>query len=254
MALGQLLIGEQLRPGEYGIPQGALARCPPSGRAQELDAKVTELDRTWHPTGYYSWGEMAELIAAAIKLTNYASTTTLQAFRETDWAVLRSALEEYNKVAERALTYTEIWQKARATGAIINAPGFRRWVIELLNASKKLMRIAEVSICATADKPWFYTAMGAFMSFFDGVVNTAKRIGRLAAKVGDIVLDAADTALGLWPVAKWSAIGIGVLFLGVFIWSRLQATAEAGRRPFDWSRLVARFKLRQSTDAKVSHG
>jgi hypothetical protein len=224
--------------GEYGIPQGVLDACPPSAATRTMKSRVDELDRNWQPTGYYAWQEMADLLAAAVEMSSKASTAANQAFGDNPTSFLREAATEYAEVSRKASEdYLPIWKRAQATNAAINAPGFKRWVLDLLRAAHKLMRVSEVSVCA---KPWWVGAIQGFMYYFGKVIDIALTIGRVVVKAGQAVVNAADTVFGLFPVIKWGALGIGTLFLAVFVWNKLESTAESARKPFDWSRIGSR--------------
>ena len=213
-------------------------QCPAGSQVVAMREMIDDLDRTWVTTGYYTWQEMGELIAATIKLAGLESSAALDFFHgnSTDEmkATVRKALDRYNTVAEQALDYTQTWQKAKQTGVLINAPGLRAWVIKDLRAAADLARALEIANCQS---PWWLGVVTGILGAFIAVGNIAKRIGKTIAKIGEVVLDAADTALGLWPIVKWGAVGLGVVMAGVWAWGKVERSAEAGRRPFDWSKL-----------------
>lgn len=238
-------IEDVFKIGEYGLPKAFVDACPASANTRSMQARTDELERSWEPTGYYTWQEMSELLAAAVEMSGRASSAAIQAFQENPTDVLRKASDEYIQIVRKANEdYLPIWKRAQATNAPINAPGFKRWVISLLRASHKLMRMSEISVCL---KPWWLGAIQGFMFYFNKVADIAQSIGRVVVKAGQAVVDAADTVIGLFPVVKWGALGLGALFLGVYLWNRLQYTAEAGRRPFDWSSFRRLFQRPNST-------
>lgn len=231
-------ITDAFSTGEYGLPKAFTAACPASAASNQMQARTEELDKNWHPTGYYTWQEMADLLAAAVEMSSKASTAAIQALEDNPTSFLRDAINEYVQVSRKAHDdYEPIWQRARATNSPISAPGFKRWVLDLLRSSRKLMRMAEVSVCL---KPWWLGAVQGYMYYFNKVVDIAMTIGKVIVKAGEAIVDAADTVFGLFPVIKWGAIGVGGLFLAVFVWNKLESTAERARKPFDWSRIGAR--------------
>lgn len=228
--------------GEYGFPKAFIKACPAGSATQQMKARTEELRATWEPTGFYSWQQMADLVAAAVELSSKASSMALQAFQQNPNDILRKASDDYMNVAKRAREdYAPAWQAAKAANAPINAPGFKRWVIELLEEAHKLARISEISVCTA---PWWYGALTTFMYYFDKVVDLAKTIGGIVVAVGQTVVDAVESAFNLWPIVKWGGLALGVIFGGVYLWNKLEFTAENARKPIDWEGAFSRWKRR----------
>jgi hypothetical protein len=189
-------------------------QCPESATYQGLLARADELERTWNPTGYYTWNDMSDVIAATIKLSGQASSAaiTFNSGNSTPSAKDRvnDARDNYWAVAKRANDYTEAWQTARATGKPIAAPGFKQWVVDDLRAAAGLFRAIEVSACQA---PWWLGAAVSFSSFFVDVVNVAKRVLGIVLKLGEAAIKAGETTADilafLLPKLPYIALAVG---------------------------------------------
>lgn len=219
--------------GEYGFPKAATDICPPSATTQQMKARTDELEATWEPTGYYSWQEMSNLLAAAVEMSSHASSAAVNAFQESPSDILRQATAEYVDVVRKANEdYQPAWKRAQATNTPISAPGFKRWVIDLLRSAHKLMRVSEISVCL---KPWWLGAVQTFMYYFNKVADIAKSIGHIVVAAGSAVVSAVEGVFSLIPFVKWGGIIVGVVFLGAYIHGRfkyIHGAAERGDQVF----------------------
>src|SRR3972149_1808169 len=118
---------EKLAPGEYGYPKGWTEACPASASTNAVAAQADELDRSWRPTGFYSADEMREMVGTIMDASNAQHNAVMTARASFDISPLRDAEEAYNAIGKRVVDYTEVWKRARASGVIIDAPGFRQW-------------------------------------------------------------------------------------------------------------------------------
>lgn len=228
--------------GEYGFPKAFTEACPASAATNQMLARIDELQASWQPTGYYTWQDMSNLLAAAVEMSSKASSMAVQAFSQNPSDILRRASDEYMQIVRKANEdYQPAWQRARTANAPVNAPGFKTWVIDLLKAAHKLARVSEISVCTA---PWWLGVVQGYMYYFNKVVDIAKTIGHVLVKAGEVVVDAAEGLFSLWPVLKWGGLAVGVIFGGVYLWNRLQYTAERAHQPVDWSAIFDRWKGR----------
>lgn len=190
------------------------SQCPVSAASKAVEAQADDLDKTWHPTGFYTANEMQLMVGAIMDTANAQHNSVMAARASWDVAPLREAEENYNEIGKRALDYTEVWKAARSSGAVIDAPGFRGWVIDALRTINKGMLAVETAACF---KPWWVSAMTVYMVYFEKAVAVAKQIGKIAVAAGQAVLDAADSLASFLPKVKWIALGVGVLFAGIFV-------------------------------------
>lgn len=243
---------EMFQTGEYGFPEAFLKACPASAATNGLKAKAEELDRTWQPTGFYTWQQMADLVAAAVEMSGKASSMAIDAYQYGKNDILRKAAEEYNAIARRANEdYVPAWRAAKTANAPVNAPGFKRWIVDLLKAAHKLARVSEIAVCTA---PWWHGILSTFMYYFNKVVDLAKSIAGVVVAAGVAVVNAVESAINLWPIVKWGGIAIGVIFGSVFLWNKLQFTAEEARKPVDWDAAFARWGRRARGAAGKARG
>lgn len=217
--------------------------CPTSAKTQEMLALADDLDRTWQPTGYYTWQEMADLTAAITNVSSQASSMAIEAFKGGQNAALSKAVSNYTSVSSLVQYYVEKWKEAKAANALVSAPGFKAWCVSLLKAAGALMRAAEQAAC---DRPgWADYAVGLVNASYT-VVNVAKGVGRAVASVGSAVVDAGKAAIAIWPVAKWVLLGVGVIFAGVYVKAKYTSTLSrvraAGNTPINWASIKARIQ------------
>jgi hypothetical protein len=188
--------------------------CPPSSAYKTMLSTVADLEATWHPTGVYTWEQMAEVVAAAVQLAGQASSAAITFFSSSSTPsakdVVRKAADRYNLVAKQALDYVEAWKGAKAAGKPVEAPGFKKWVIDDLRAAAELMRTIEIQVCGA---PWWLGTVTAIAGGFISVANVAKRAVGVALKVGEAALKAVErTGSVVAFLLKWSpfiALGVG---------------------------------------------
>lgn len=207
-----------LQQAQSAITGGSAVTCPPSSTYKTMVARGEELERTWNPTGYYDWRGMADVIAATVQLAGQASSAAVAFFsgNSTPSAKdrVRRALDRYNDIAKQSVDYTAAWQAAKSQNLPVAAPGFKKWVIDDLQAAAELFRTVEIEVC---NQPWWITAAVSFSSFFVNVVSIAKRVTGVVIKVGEAALKAVERTGGLLafaiPLLPFAAVGVGAYLL-----------------------------------------
>jgi hypothetical protein len=195
--------------------------CKPSDTLTKYRANMSALESSWKPTGLYTWNDLADMTAAVLQLTSQASSMAVSFFAGSSTpdakSRVRAAAAKYNAVAEQAIGYTTTWQAAKAQGVPISAPGFRQWVVDILNAALVLMRTVELEVCQS---PWWVATLAVIGEFFNNVIEVAKRIAGVLQKVGEAVIKAVERTGGLLAFltsyGPYLAIGGGALYL----WSK----------------------------------
>lgn len=191
--------------------------CPPGSSYVAMMARADELERTWNPTGYYTWSDMAAVIDATVRMSAQASSAaqTFFAGDSTPSAkdAVRAAMNAYFAVAKQANDYTLAWKAARDQGRPVAAPGFKRWVVDDLRAAAKLFRAIEVAACTA---PWWVGAAASYGRFFNGVIDVAKRIAGIVEKLASNALKAAESTGDIISfLLKWGpylALGVGGMY------------------------------------------
>jgi hypothetical protein len=189
-------------------------QCPQSSSYQSMVARADELERTWNPTGNYTWQDMSNVVAATAQLAGQASSAAITFFSGNSLPSakdkVRAAANHYNSIAKRSLDYVEAWKAARVANKPVAAPGFKRWVIDDLRAAAELFRAVEVAACT---QPWWVGAAAAYGKFFNTVIDVAKRVGKAALNIAGGVIDTVErTGEIVAFLLKWTpylALGVG---------------------------------------------
>ncbi len=238
---------DTLNPG-----RAACMNAPPSAQVKALSAKSDDIQAHWNPTGYYTADQMRQVIGATMNLVNQYHNSVMTARQRYDFSALAKAEEAFNEIGKQAVDYTTTYQKAQKTGAAINAPGLKMWVVNATRAMNEGMRAVEQAAC---DEPWWFGAISTYTAMFDVLKGVVMTVAGIVVKAGQIVLDAVETTLSLWPFVKWGAIGVGAIMATLYVWNKLDSSAQAGRRSIDWSKLNPIAKIRglvQKPSAQIS--
>jgi hypothetical protein len=188
--------------------------CPQSSAYLSMVSRADELERTWNPTGVYTWQDMSNVLAATTGLASQASSAGVRFFEgdslPSSKDKVRAASNKYFDRAKQANYYVEAWRAAKDANKPVSAPGFKRWVIDDLRAAAELFRAVEVAACT---RPWWVGAAASYGRFFNGVIDVAKRIGGVIGKVAGGALDAAEKTGDIVAfLLKWGpflALGVG---------------------------------------------
>jgi hypothetical protein len=196
------------------LPFVTNALCPPSAAYKSMLAQADALERTWNPTGVYTWQDMSNVVAATVGLAKLASDAGVRFFSGNSMPSardkVRDAADHYNSIAKRSLDYTEAWKTAKAAGKPVSAPGFKRWVIDDLRAAAELFRAVEVAVCK---EPWWLSSAVAISGAFISVVDVAKRVVGAVLTVAEGAVKAAertgDIVGFLLSWGPYLALGVG---------------------------------------------
>jgi hypothetical protein len=212
-------------------------QCKPSQQTNEIFAEANRLPTAWVTTGYYTWEEMSQLTAAAIAVSRTGSDLAAEQLLVHPTDRLKNTLHnDYFAVLSRVNDFQATWQKARTEDAIIDSPGFKRWVIDLVNAGGRLMREIDIARCLTT---WTDRAAAAIFKLIDAFASALAAFVDLVYTVGKAIVDAGRKVIKMigwwWPALKWGAIGLGGLVVAVFTYNKLVGVAERGRGSFNFS-------------------
>lgn len=180
-------------------------------KTSALDAKVTDLNKNWNPTGFYTPDQITGLIQNIQGMLRQASNTIDQQFDEPTAQGDRDALmlskADIARKMNDSLTFVKAAQTARDQGiTAIDAPGLKRFIVNsMLVGSSAITGAAYVSCM----RPWFVSALAVFQIYFDAVWNVARAIVGAAVALGQQVLEIPDTVSTLWRYAKWAALLVG---------------------------------------------
>jgi hypothetical protein len=193
----------------WGEPSDEM-KCLDQANAQvaPFDAKIGDLARTWNPTGFYTPEEVRTIVTSTTKLTRqaYEALTKAAAEPNAGGESIDRATNDLGRAGQRSLDYLAAATQAEQQGfAVVNAPGFKRWVTDTMNATSSAMVTAAVVLCLT---PWWITALARFMEAADVVFSVIKRVIGAVLKTGDLALKVPDLVEDMLSIAKWG-VGLG---------------------------------------------
>ncbi len=187
---------------------GCLDQANKSQAVAGLDAKIDDLARNWNPTGFYTASDLQTVYRATMDAITSARAALTGAIFSTSDAdqVLKQASAYLDRATTRGNLYPAAIASASSTGAPINAPGLKQWVIDsLVNVGQAYTTVAVLQCRAT----WLDTAAVVVSA----VWSVVKRVVGVVIKAGETVLNVADDVLDLYKVVKWGAVAAGAAFV-----------------------------------------
>jgi len=111
--------------------------------------------------------------------------------------------------------YVDAMNQAKQAGAqVVDAPGFKGWVIDVWSAAGEVLYLVSLVNCATqAVVSMIQAASQLFTAALDLFVKAVKAVAVVAFDAATIVYHAATGALDLLKYAKYAAIGYGLFWL-----------------------------------------
>lgn len=199
---------------EYADQVSCLNKANASPQVVAIDNLVTNLAKTWNPTGYYRPADVQSLLDMLATEAESAGAALASAPMSTGDAQQAKDMafdDMLRRYKDRSQAYVKAIADAKASGATaINAPALKDWVIASMRSISDAYVTATVLQCrySWAEK-WLdraYKGMAAI-----GAV--AARILGVAVKVGESVVNAIDNAGKIAAViikyAPFAAVGLG---------------------------------------------
>lgn len=187
-----------------------------SPQVQRLDALTHDLAVNWNPTGFYTPDEVQGLVTKILTENAKARITLAAAVYSTSDAatVINQGFAYLKRNDDRAKLYANAVAAARSSGTqVINAPGLKTWALQsLVNISQ-----AYVTVYALDCRTTWLDTVGAIA---EDITAAYKRVGGVAARAGDTILQAAEDVWSLYPALKWIGLAAIVFVGGVFAWGR----------------------------------
>ena len=181
-------------------------------KTAELDAKATDLNKNWNPTGIYTTQQMQSLVQQTMATLLAASTGVLdKAISEPQADGTRASLmlkraAIQRKMSDEGLVFTKALGAAmNANIGVVDAPGLKRWIVNSMLVASDAIGAAYAVSCLT---PWWVGVLAAFQSAFDKLYGAAKIIVGTAVALGEQVLKIPDAIGEIWTYAKWGAVGL----------------------------------------------
>ena len=178
-----------------------------------FDAKINDLARNWNPTGFYTPDEIRTLVRSTLTTTSQAYDSLMKAAQEPNASgdSITRASDDLSRAGQRSMDYLQAATQAEQQGIrLVNAPGFKRWITDTMNAGSSAMVTAAVVACIT---PWWVGALAAFQTVFDKAWAAVKAVTGAVLAIGETVLKVASDLPELYDTLKWVAVAGGVYWL-----------------------------------------
>jgi hypothetical protein len=194
----------------------AQSACIASGNAAtaKLDEDILGRARDWHPTGYYSYeqikqivGEATRLMAGTVDKLNAAPFSTDDAR-----AWVSQARKDLARYEQRGLEYTRKAYDNKIRGIEINdVPGLKNWVVMSMTSASNALVTASVLDCnmpfLASAAMWMHDLLMSVWRVISGVVGFTYEFVIAAGKKVGKILDAGATAL------QYAMYGLGAVLV-----------------------------------------
>lgn len=184
-----------------------------------LFAKVDDLSSNWQTTGFYTPEELLSAVTTTMDAVRQAQSSLDRVLAEpnTSKDALTAAAQKLFGAGERAIDYINAAKQATSAGIrVVNAPGFKQWVIDSLRAGADAMSTASVAACSN---PLWLSLLSSFQGGFDVAWGAVMAIGRTVLKIGEDALKIAASLDEIYETFKW--VGLAGL-AGYLAWKYLK--------------------------------
>jgi hypothetical protein len=178
-----------------------------------LDAQVSNLAKTWNPTGFYTAADVNKLYATINTAVSQARIPLATAPFTTSDAdmVIKQAGHDLDRALAKGQVFVNAMAAAQKAGiSTIDAPGMKMWVLYSLNAvSSAYVTVAALQCRST----WLDTAAGwiaSAVAAVRAVVGVVIKAGQTALKVVESTIDVTGAVSKYLP---WVALAIGSYFV-----------------------------------------
>lgn len=180
-----------------------------------LDLTISDLARTWKPDGNYTTAQMRDLMTWVMSTLAKCSNAIASAVAAGMPKDLRDTMGNFQGRIQTkmlaSLDYSGALNTAEANGVkIINAPGFKDWVIKSLVVSSAGASAAQYAICI---KPAVVAFLQSFQQYFNGTIAYAKALGRIAIAAGEAVLKIPDAAAAVVRYSMYAGVAVAAFYL-----------------------------------------
>lgn len=156
-----------------------------------IDAKINDLAANWNPTGFYTPDQINTIVQQVLNTTSAARTALESQMSGSLSSSARSnvmqSIDDIGRAGQRAIDYLN----AAKIGKTVDAPGFKQWVINSMNAASSGMVTAYVVDC---EKPAIFNVMMSFVAVVTVAYNIIKKIAGVALAAGEAALKVAKNA------------------------------------------------------------
>lgn len=172
----------------------------------KLDADSNELTLNWKPTGFYQTSDMRKVLIQTLDMLGEASKAVDRAASGelTYKPTLRMAQSRVAAKMHDSLAFSTALGVAAQRGIrVIDSPGFKRWVVNSMNAASVAYGHIAYMACI---KPALVSLVEKAYTISRTLVSIAKTMVRIAIAAGEQILKVPDTLETVWKVTKWGGL------------------------------------------------
>ena len=207
-----------------------LNRANDTPQVKAIEGVISNLNLNWHPTGFYKSEDIENVLAMfeveAANVGNALKTAPLStSSSETDKKLA------FNELILRYLDPSKVYAKAAATakasGGVVNAPGFKRWVLASMQSIANGYVTATVLHCR---QTWIEKWLDRAYKVIVAIGEVVWRIVGVVIKVGEAVVDAAVATAGIAAkIIKYAPyVGAAIVAYVGYTWVRKAAAEGPG--------------------------
>jgi hypothetical protein len=197
---------------QAGVPT-ADSQClaQANATAAPLEARVTDLDDTWNPTGFYTVADLRQVVSSTMSVVQQGYSALAQALQSVQSDSLNEANAELSSASGKSLDYLAAATDAVNKGiATVNAPGLKRWAVSTMQSAADAIVAAGMATC---QEPWWLSAIATYQQVFDAAWSVVKQIAGAVLKLGEVALKVPDLLDDVVTYAKWALLLGGALFM-----------------------------------------
>lgn len=169
-----------------------------SSNMATADADIVKVQDQWQPTGFYTPDQMQQGLLFGVGLLTRARDAASSAMSKLQLPehqeLLQAALDEVNVDENSGIDPAKFvtgFQQANAQGIdVIEAQGFKRWVLNVLRASRQARFGIELVSCARPGL--FFDVLNAIDAARRALIDLVFTIGAVVKKIGQAVLKIPD--------------------------------------------------------------
>lgn len=209
-----------------GVPTES-SQCLDQANAQvaPTEAKITDLDKTWNPTGFYTAADLRQVVNSTLSVVQQGYAALSQAAQQLQSDSLNEVNAELSKASGNSIDYLNAARDAEANGvATINAPGLKRWVVSTMQSAANAVVAGAVVSCM---EPWWLSALGAFQQAFDLAWAVIKQVAGAVLKLGEVALKVPDLIDDIVTYGQWAVL-LGLAYYAFTSLSDAHGRHESG--------------------------
>jgi hypothetical protein len=177
--------------------------------SQGLDATVADMAKNWKPVGFYTPADFEKMLNSTFAVLK-AAGDALDAMNppsETSRSLRGSITYRYGE----ALPFVQALNQVKAQGVqVVDAPGFKRWVIKAMNEAALAHEHLAYMACRAS---WIVTYGTTLLVVCMAAAEVARKIAKVAVQVGQVILKIPDDIGTMYKYATWGVVIGGGLVL-----------------------------------------